>query len=281
MRVSRQQWLTVAGLAVFLLGVRWALSRMEQTARQLPACNPPPRLQLADVPDWAMREGWTPRLASAVSLDPGDAWLDDRLAERLAERFRRSGWVKDVSWVRKFADGSIRVKCEYRRPVGMVRSGNGFIPVDLEGYRLPEVYDRLSPGWIMIAGVASLPPPVGQKWEGRDLRAGIQLTAMLFEQPLANRISTIDVTNYGGRRDMSRVHIVMVTHQHTEIRWGSAPGEEIEEPTPAEKIRNMDQQLRMEPPKPWIDVSVFSNAVIVPQAGAGGTRVANGSGPGR
>ncbi len=275
-RLSRQQWLTVLAVVALVVSVRWALGRMEQTARQLEACNPKPRLMLADLPDWAEKEGWTPRLASAVALDASDAWLDDQLTVRVAERFRRSGWVKDVHWVRKYPDGSVRVKCEYRRPIGMVQVKDEYVPVDIEGYRLPEVYDRLSPGWIMIAGVSSPPPPVGQKWTGSDLQAGIRLTAMFFDLPWANRIASIDVSNYRGRRDAGRSHIVLATQQGTRIRWGSAPGEEIEEPTPAEKIRNIEHQLRVDPARAYIDVSVYNNAVIVPQPGDSGTRVANG-----
>ncbi len=279
--LSRKQWLTIVGVIAVLAGARWGLGRMEMTARGLPQCNPTPRLQIVDMPDWAMKEGWTPRLASAVSLDPADNWLDDRLAERIAERFRQSGWVKDVCWVRKYADGSIRVKCDFRRPLGMVKAKEGYIPVDVEGYRLPEVYDRLSPGWIVIEGVNAAPPAVGQKWEGGDLRAGIRLTAMLFDQPWANRISAIDVSNYQGRRDRARHHIVLATQQGTRIRWGSAPGEEIEEPTPAEKIRNIEQQLRIDIGRAWIDVSVYEKKVILPDGANGAVvsvpRVAGGA----
>jgi len=100
-RVSRRQWLTALGVAAFVAGARWGLGRMEQTVRSLPACSPRPRLQRAELREWAIKEGWTPRLASIVTVDPSDAWLDERLTERLAERFRRSGWVKDVRWVRK------------------------------------------------------------------------------------------------------------------------------------------------------------------------------------
>jgi hypothetical protein len=280
-RLGRRQWLTIAGVAAFVIGARWGLGRMEEMVRLLPQCSPQPRLQLAELPDWATKEGWTPRLASAVSMDKSDVWLDERLTERVAEKFRRSGWVKNVRWVRKRADGSVRVSCEFRRPVGMVQTREGFIPVDIEGYRLPEVYDRLSPGWIMIQGVASPPPPPGRKWDDGDVRAGIRLTAMLFDQPWANRITAIDVSNYHGRRDPGRHHIVLATQQGTRIRWGSAPGEEIEEPSPAEKIRNIEQQLRVESARAWIDVSVFADKVIVPADSPGAVRVATGAGPGR
>lgn len=276
--LSRQQWLTVVCVVAFIIGVRWALGRMEQTARQLPACCPSPRLQLADLPEWAVKEGWTSRLASVVSLDNTDVWLDERLTQNVAAKFRRSGWVKDVRWVRKYTDGSVRVSCEFRRPIGMVQTREGFVPVDIEGYRLPEVYDRLSPGWIMITGVSSSAPAPGRQWNDGDVRAGVRLTAMLFDQPWANRITAIDVSNYHGRRDPGRHHIVLATQQGTRIRWGSAPGEEIEEPTVAEKIRNIEQQLRTDSARAWIDVSVFSDKVILPAVSQGVMRVANGAG---
>lgn len=276
---GRRRWLTIIGIAAFAAGARWGLGRMEQTVRQMPASSPQPRLQLADLPDWATKEGWTPRLASAVSLEKTDGWLDDQLTENVAARFRRSGWVKDVRWVRKYADGSVRVSCEFRRPVGMVQTHEGFVPVDIEGYRLPEVYDRLSPGWIMVTGVASQPPPPGQRWDDGDVRAGVRLTALILDQPWANRITAIDVSNYRGRRDPGRHHIVLATQQGTRIRWGSAPGEEIEEPTPAEKIRSIEQQLHADSSRAWIDVSVFADKVILPAGSQtqGTMRVAAGA----
>ena len=267
-RLTRAQWLTVLGVIVLVAGVRWGLGRLEGRVRRIEACNPQPRIQLVELPKWATDEGWAPRLTAAVSIDDTYAWNDEALLDRVADDFRASGWVKEIRALRKQGDGTIQVACDFYRPVGMVQTPEGYIPVDIEGVRLPEVYDRLSPGWIMISGVTGPLPPVGQRWASDELRAGVELTALLFNQPWASAISAIDVSNYDPqRRDARRHPIVLKTKQGMQIRWGSAPGEEIAEPLPAEKLRVIEQQLRAGTMRAWIDVSVFSHKVIGPQAG--------------
>jgi hypothetical protein len=272
--ISPRQWLTMIGLVALVLGARWGLKRMEDHVQRLPQCNPAPRLELVDLPDWAVTEGWAPRFASAVELDETTEWRDESLPRRIAEAFAQCGWVKSVRRVAKAPDGSIRVSCEFRRPIGMVQTARGFIPVDAEGIRLPEVYDRLSPGWIMIRGVESPPPAVGEAWSAADLAAGTKLTKMLSDQPWGNRVTVIDVSNFRGRHDRRRHHIEFTTDTGMRIRWGSAPGEEIEEPTPAEKLRNIGEKLQTRPNRAWIDVSVFEDRVLVPAEGATGVQMA-------
>jgi hypothetical protein len=245
---------------------------------QLPVCNPRPKLVLDEVPDWAIAEKWAPRFCSAVSLDDANVWLDDELTERIAEKFRRSGWVKNVRWVRRCEDGTVRVACEFRRPIAMIKTPTSYIPVDAECCRLPEEYPALTaagddkpPAWITIVGVKSSPPAVGEKWSGPDVRAGVDLARRIFDRPLGAKTGQIDVSNYAGA-DSHRTRIALATHDRMTVRWGSAPDEETEEPPVDRKIRNAEWYIREQPWRPWIDVSVFDDKVIVARAAGGGTQ---------
>lgn len=285
--LSLRQWLTVAGLVVVAVSVRLALGRMEQSVRALPEGNPAPRVELVGLPEWAVHEGWAPRFAAAARVESSADWLDPKLLERLAERLRASGWVREVKSIRKEPDGTIRVACDFRRPIGMVRtvekvrgeSVTSFVPIDAECVRLPERYRTLSPGWIAIEGVESPAPPVGSRWTGGDINAGATLATMMFNRPVARWIESIDVSNYHGRKAPHRDHVVLSTNTklRTRVRWGSAPNEEIEEPTASEKLRNLEEVLQTDPDRAWIDVSVFPHMVGVPATDASDGRVAGNS----
>ena len=275
--VTMRQWFTCAGVVGFVFCARWGLGRLESHVARLPVCNPRPRLVLEELPDWAIDENWAPRFCSAVSLDETGAWLDGGWTARIAEKFRRSGWVKNVRWVRRYEDGTVRVACEFRRPIAMVKTSRGYIPVDSECYRLPEEYERLSrddktpSAWITIVGVKSPPPPVGERWAGADVRAGVDLASRLFDRSLGARTREIDVSNHSGA-DPHRKRTELAMHDGMSVRWGSPPGEEIEEPSLERKLRNAEWYIRQQPWRPWIDVSVYDDKVIVPRGGGGGTQ---------
>lgn len=271
-RLSLGQWLTLATLVACVIGIRFTLGQMEKTVQALPAANPEPRIKIENVPEWMIREGWVQRLVPLAKLEPSDTWNDSKLLENIANRFSCSGWVREVQWARKSSDGTIVIACDFRRPIGMVQSKEGFIAVDADCYRLPELYSKMTPGWIAITGVRSSPPPVGKPWNSKDLRAGVRLVSLFFDKTLGSQISTIDVSNYGGQ-ELGKHRIVMHTQKGMTIRWGSAPGEEIYEPTAAEKITNIEYLLRVDPTREWIDVSVFGNKVVAPRTASTATDV--------
>lgn len=280
-RLSRRQWLTLTAFVGLCVGVRIGLGRLERTVREVLPYNPAPRIQLVDLPAWVVQEGWAERFAASIVLDPSDRWLDPGLCTRVAQQVARSGWVKRVRWVRQESDGTIRVSCEFRRPIGMVRTDQGYIPVDAECVRLPEVYESLGPGWIGIAGIECGPCPIGQRWPGDDVRAAVDLTRELMSEPWCGRIRMIDVANFGGRKNRRAHPIVLVTDTGTEIRWGSAPGREVFEPKVVEKKRLIERELSKPSLPAWIDVSVFADRVIIPEPGKNQTEYARGSLPGR
>lgn len=173
-----------------------------------------------------------------------ESWLEPGICQDMVERLRSSGWVAAVQYVRRNSDGLFEVSCRYRVPAAMVEHGTGVVLVDAAGVRLPGVY-AYDPSWKLIQGVRAGAPSAGESWPGDDLRAGLQLIQDLAPQPFAHQISAVIVDNYGGRVDARASHIELATDQAGgRIRWGSAPGKEVEENSAARKMAILNQNFR-------------------------------------
>jgi hypothetical protein len=115
-----------------------------------------------------------------------------------------------------------------------------------------------------IVGVDSPLPEVGQPFTGDDALAGIKLACLLFDQDFSSRISGIDVVNFRGRRDKRDNHIKLRTREGATIAWGSAIGEEIEEPSAKDKLRTIAAYFKKGSPQAQVDISVYRNGWIQP-----------------
>jgi len=246
----------------------YGLERLKRHVYGLPAFQREVRLVLVDPPEWVVAEQWEPRILGSIPIPSPEEWLQSDLPRRVAERLEASGWVRRVRRVTRRMDGTIGITCDYRRPIAMLLTPKGYVPVDREGVRLPEIYSSVSPtsGWLRIVGVESPMPPVSKPFQGADARAGVALAALIFEQgdAFTYGISAIDVRNFRGRKDKRACHIKLYTPDGTEIQWGSAIGEEVEENTPAQKLAQIAAILREGGPRGRVDVSVYPTMTIVP-----------------
>jgi len=257
--------LPVAGvLTVIVLsicGLEWLRGQVLSN----PKYNPEPKIQLEYLPgsEWVQQEGWLPRIQASIRL-PDKPYMDDKLPEEVAQQVAATGWVRRVLQVERGMDGTIRVCCDYRRPIAMVLTNRGkYIPVDKDGVRLPEEYERVEAdsGWMRILGVQTEPPPVGgsyEKFRGEkcDGAHAVRLAFLLFSQPeTGDKITGIDVSNCSD--------IMLYTRDGGKFRWGSAIGCEVEEPEPAYKLRNLALTLRTSSPQACADLTVYRNGVLV------------------
>ncbi|RJP42442.1 MAG: hypothetical protein C4547_00420 [Phycisphaerales bacterium] len=206
-------------------------------------------------------------LASLTGLR-AEPWLETDLCRRMAGAVGTSGWVKVVRNVRRRADGAFEVNCEYRTPVAMVQQPQGYVLVDAERVRLPGVY-AYHESWVVIDGVEASPPPAGTVWPGDDLAAGIALVLWLSDEPFARQVTAVLVGNYDGRVDPHRSHVELATDRAGgRIRWGSAPGRELEENSLAAKTAilraNFARTGRLDASYPVIDVATFPDRFTVP-----------------
>jgi len=279
--------LSLIGLIVLAAG---GLERLRGRVDALPEYTQSLKLELADPPPWVVSERWLPQILGCVDLPPQASLLDGGVVRRVGETLTASGWVSRVRRVTRELDGTIRAWCEYRRPIAMVRTGRGddgeyrFVAVDKDGVRLPQIYKNVTgAGWMQIVGIESVEkeePPTGSPLVGDDAQAAVKLAGLLFEQPFATQVETINVSNFRGRRDKRSVHIYLTfvapgprpeseltgeesgAVQRRTFLWGSAIGEEIDEPNCQEKVRLILKWLESDTTHARVDGSIFPDRVV-------------------
>ena len=257
--------------AVLICGAVWGLEKVKARVYASSAYHPAAiKIVLANPPDWVVREKWQDRILSAVTVPPRGGWMDEALTRRVADQLTGSGWVKSVQRVSKRMDGTIEIAADYRRPIAMVGTEQGYVPVDRDGVCLPEVYERVeaNSGWIRIRGIASPAPKMNASFDEKrapDAVAAVRLASLIFDQgwEISSRISAIDVSNFRGRQDHRDCHIKLWTPDGTLIKWGSAIGEEIEENTPVEKLAQIAVMLKRGGPQAQVDISTLPNRSII------------------
>lgn len=202
-----------------------------------------PHVVLDNLPGWV-----SPALADQLYIAAGSALsgnpLDQRSLAAVAESLEANPWVEQVYRVARGNAGQVVVFAQYRQPVAVVETSQGYHLVDPTGRKLPGVYkygQLKALSLPVITGVASSAPADGQPWPGHDVAAGLSLITYLAGQPFSDQIAAVDVTNHDGRRDRARPHLYLVTRNGA-VRWGRAPGEPHErvyEPDPQKKLRHL------------------------------------------
>lgn len=196
------------------------------------------------------------------------AWTEPDLCRRIARRLATVGWIERVRYVRRLSDATFKISADYRIPVAMVQQDDGFLLVDRQAVRLPGVY-RYDPAWLLIQGVQAPAPEPGVTWAGEDIRAALAIVSLIAGEPFAHQITAVLVNNYGGRENRLAAHIELATDRAGgRIRWGSAPGREIEENTAEAKIAllraNYTATGRCDADYPVIDISTYPDRFTVP-----------------
>ncbi len=259
----------LAGLALaFVLSVLLAMARLEaHVERQIVERVGRPTLAFVDLPE-QLAELALDDLEESLSPLLARKWTDDRLCREMATRLATVGWIVKVNFVRRTGDGRFEVSSQYRSPAAMVQRGGGFLLVDAEGVRLPGMY-QYDPAWKLIQGVSAAPPEPGATWEGEDMRAGLAIVTALERETFGDQVTGVLVENFAGRVDPRHSHIELATDRAGgRIRWGSAPGLEIDENTLEQKLAilraNYRQTGRVDAHTSVIDISTFPDRFIIP-----------------
>lgn len=217
---------------------------------------------LLDVP-----EGMTDTVMEVVRPAAEGSWSDPALCRRIWSALGASAWVAEVRAVRRFANGRVVVSCDYRIPAALVDSGGSYYLVDAKAVRLPGVYGY-DPSLVAIQGAKCEPPESGRPWPGDDVPAAMKLLGLLRVTPFFDEVTGIVVDNYDGKRDPLGARIELaVAPGGSRIGWGSAPGEEIEENSAAQKIALLTENFRrwgrLDAGRNYIDIATFRDALTV------------------
>ncbi len=265
--------LNVAVLAGLAAAAVVGLPRLEMYVSGLPEYQHELEIRLVDPPAWlAANQHIVRDIVQRSGVHVDDTRLTPGLARRVADELTTVGWVRRVHEVSVGNDDVVRICCDYREPIAWVSHGSFYYLVDAEGTRLPGRYSHgevtRDSGLLLVAGVASEPSDEGQAWEGDDLSAAIEMVVLLRDKPYYEQLTGVLVGNYGGRKDPRRAHIELATDRGSRIRWGRAPGEEIDEPTVEQKLAHLQgiwrDHDRIDMGKRWVDIQVWPDQVLVP-----------------
>jgi len=254
-------WRLLRGTLVALLtaavgcGAIWGFDALRQQVRLSPGYQVSSEsLRLVKGPSWM-----TPAILAELdvaSLDPEFprefSLLDEGISARIAAAYERSLWVDRVERIVKHdprvdpQNPPLEVFLKFRRPIAFVQVQDGFALVDDQGVRLPGLYREPRLGaarFLVITGVPWLTPRPGQGWDDPSLQAGVQVACAVEPKREAFRLASIDVSNFGYRRDRRDTEIALYTVSETRIKWGKAPSSEAEllqEKTLVEKVAYLD-----------------------------------------
>lgn len=268
----RKRSVRIAACAVLLLGAfasaAAGLSAInEHVTHLVMRRSHEPRWEFQDLPAELAPVAQPQLEANIADLFSGN-WMDPGLCKSIADRLESSGWVARVNHVRRRSDALFQISCRYRLPFVMVQQDRSFFLVDREGVRLPGAYAYDS-SFKLIQGVKAPSPDPGGIWPGEDVQAGLDIIARLEGEPFKEQLSAVLVQNFKGRADARQCHIELATDRPGgRIRWGSAPGLEIDENKASEKLailrENYRQTGRLDADHPVIDIVTFPDRYTIP-----------------
>lgn len=205
-------------------------------------------LELAGVPGWVSDE-LKHKVRETAEQSSADLRSDNAVLAVQRGIGERIAWLDDIK-VRAEQD-VFRIEGRWRKPLALVRSGvNESHYVDVECVVLDFVPMPNLP-IVEIAGLSmkAQMPPAGQVWPCDELSAAITILDRMGQmdrsftpdKPLLFEIGCIDVSNFNGRKDSSRPHVVLYTKDNIEITWGAEWGrwQQYLESTDEEKLAKL------------------------------------------
>ncbi|MCP4709687.1 MAG: hypothetical protein GY869_13760 [Planctomycetes bacterium] len=220
-------WLTVAVLG---------LNYLEHYVKALPQYNEVSlSVELLDPPNWTS-EDLIDEVCLSAGLRMDDVLLDEELTDRLMANLldqNKSPWIKHVRQVRKQYDGKVIIDCELRRPIAMIHQGTRVCYIDAEGVVLPAApLEGRDNHIVRVQGIDTKLPREGEPVNSEPLMDGIEVLALIRgtdeklkrEERLWHELAVIDVSNWEGQDNPANPHLMLYTHNNTEIRWGAAVG---------------------------------------------------------
>lgn len=248
-----------------------------------------PALVLVNRPAW-MNDRLAAQVAQRLAaITPArSSTLDHDLLVALHDELSRDAWIERVNGIRRADLGgqdSILIDCAYRTPLAIARWDSGretiYQLVDARGVLLPIRYEAEEVRAIMdgqdrstnlrvITGLTREPPrAAGARWDSPNLSAGLEVAALLQDEPAARDVVLIDVANVGSR---NASQVILWTTSNTEIRWGQPPSstDTLAEATPTAKLahlRTVSDAFAGQYPQ-WVDIRFDAVKYLKPTSDA-------------
>lgn len=216
---------TLCGIAVGLVFLEQYVRKMNSTSKNDMSAD------LIDVPAW-VTEPLKEKVYAAVRDYGENPILDENgalsIQRKIAEQI---AWLDNVKV--RITHGRLCIAGRWRKPVALIQSGPFKFYVDAEQVAL----DYVPMPNLTIVKVTGIPvviaiPALGKPWPRNDLAAAIQILGRLArmdstltpDKPLLQEIDRIDVSNYKGRQNSNKAHIILYSKDNTEIMWGAEMG---------------------------------------------------------
>jgi len=189
------------------------------------------RLELLNEPYWVSKE-LQDKIVTAAASRQEYLILNEGTAKAIAEKLATVAWLDEAKV--KVTNEAVQVSARYRRPIALIKADGKRYYIDNEFVLLDYVsIDKLA--IVEIKGVRHeriTGSMLGAIWQREDIAAAVTLLELLnkmdtevaSEKPLLYEISSIDVSNYNGRKSTRKPHIVLYAKDDTEIRWGAEKG---------------------------------------------------------
>lgn len=166
--------------------------------------------------------------------------------EAVGEAMRTSGWFIGTPTVSRRADGEIHVEGTWRIAAAVVRDQGKDRLVSWDALPMPVEYKQGQSGLVVILGVAAGPAREGgsvaylESWPGEDLRAGLELLALVARQPWAVQVAAIDVSSFSRSKQLE-----IRTTRNGRVVWGGRPSAPLPgEGATASKLKWLDYLAR-------------------------------------
>jgi hypothetical protein len=185
-------------------------------------------LELVDVPFW-VTESLKDKIHTAAGVYTDELIIDEDTARTIQQNIRsQTVWLDDIKV--QTTHNRILIQGRWRKPVASVKTGKRICYLDTEMV----VLDYLPLKKLPIVRIEGLPrktkaPASGEYWQSDNIAAAMAVLSRLEQmdnlvtpdKPLLYEISSIDISNYNGRKSTDKPHIVLYTTDETKIIWGA------------------------------------------------------------
>lgn len=189
------------------------------------------RLEFTGQPHWVSRQ-LRDEIVAAAAPSSQDLVLDEHTARTIAENLLKVAWLDDIKV--RVTNEAIQVAARYRRPLALIKISGKNYYLDDE-FILLDYVPINDLAIVEIKGVRSgymSRAVVGSSYRRDDIAAAVTLLELLTkmdaevaaDKPLLDEIASIDVSNYNGRKNSSKPHIILYAKDGTEIWWGAEKG---------------------------------------------------------